>query len=384
MKVLMITDNYSLEEVDGVYYHRILDEHIKAYEILGPITLCVPVRNTISINRRIDLTGVRVRKINKENNIHNRFLDRRENKKIISEEVQNADIVVGFVPSSVCQLAKKYSAKYKKPFISVVISSAWDILWNHSNKGKLMAIFSHIGTQRVIRNSDYAIYVTEKYLQQKYPTNGIGVAVSDAVIESHDVEVLQKRIVSIKDKQDSKKLNLLSIGAVDIRYKGHEEVIEALPKLVEDGYDVHYYLIGDGSDRYLKEKADKYGVSARVHFTGGLPHEQVFSMFENTDIYIQPSRTEGLPRAVVEAMSCAVPVICSRIGGMPELVSEECLYTSRNIDELVVCIKKLASDPDNLIKHAEINFRRSSDFTKENLTSKREDFLKTKVLNSGL
>ena len=157
----MITDNYCLEQVDGVYYHRILDEHIEAYKTLGTIRLCVPVFNKVSIRRPVDLTGVGVRKINKENTIRTRFLDRRENKRIISEEVRNADIVVGFVPSPVCDLAQKYAAKYKKKFVSVVIASAWDILWHHSNKGKVMAVFSHFGTRRTIWNSDYAITASE-------------------------------------------------------------------------------------------------------------------------------------------------------------------------------------------------------------------------------
>ena len=384
MKVLMITDNYCLEEVDGVYYHRILDEHIEAYRTLGDIRLCVPVFNTVSIRRPIDLTGVGIRRINKENTIRTRFLDRSENKRIISEEVRNADIVVGFVPSPVCDLAQKYAAKYKKKFVSVVIASAWDILWHHSAKGKVMAVFSHLGTRRTIWNSDYAIYVTEKYLQSKYPTKGAGVAISDAVIERHDAAVLERRLASIKANAGQKRLNLMSIGAVDVRYKGHEEVIEAIPALLDEGFDVNYYLIGAGSTACLASVAQKFGVESRVHYVGGLPHEQIFERFEDMDIYIQPSRTEGLPRSVVEAMSCAVPVICSRIGGMPELVAGECLYESGNISELTDCIKRMAASDETLSKQAELNFQNASSFTKEHLAAKREDFLKNVILKNGL
>ena len=261
MNVLMITDNYCLEKVDGVYYHRILDEHIEAYKILGNIKLCVPVFDTVSINRPIDLTGVEIRKINKENTIRTRFLDRTENKRIISEEVKKADIVVGFVPSTVCNLAQKYAAKYNKKFVSVVIASAWDIQWHHSLKGKVMAVFSHFGARRIIWNSDYVVYVTEKYLQSKYPTKGVDVAISDAVIEDLDAETLKRRIDSINSKIGQKKINLMSIGAVNVRYKGHDEVIQAIPALLKDGFDVNYYLIGAGSNTYLTSVAQKFGVS---------------------------------------------------------------------------------------------------------------------------
>ena len=66
MRVLMITDNYYLEEVNGVYYHRYIDEHIKAYSLLGDIKLLLPIRHEISVNRPIDLSQVSVRAIDKE------------------------------------------------------------------------------------------------------------------------------------------------------------------------------------------------------------------------------------------------------------------------------------------------------------------------------
>ena len=380
----MITDNYCLEEVDGVYYHRILDEHIEAYKALGSIRLCVPVLNTVSIRRKVDLTGVEIRKINKENTLRTRFFDRRENKRIISEEVKNADVVIGFVPSPVCDLAQRYAAKYNKKFVSVVIASAWDILWYHSLKGKMMAIVSHLGTRKTIWNSDYVIYVTEEYLQSKYPTKGISEAISDAVIENLDPATLKRRISSIRSRVDSKSLNLMSIGAIDVRYKGHEEVIKAIPALQNEGFDVNYYLIGAGSDTYLRTIAQRSGVESKVHFVGGLPHEQIFEKFENIDIYIQPSRTEGLPRSVVEAMSCAVPVICSRIGGMPELVAEECIYTSGNISELVDCIRRMVNSSETLEKHAKLNFQSASRFKKDHLAAKRENFLKNVIMKNEL
>jgi glycosyltransferase involved in cell wall biosynthesis len=247
-----------------------------------------------------------------------------------------------------------------------------------------MAIFSHLGTRKTIWNSDYVIYVTEEYLQSKYPTKGISEAISDAVIENLDPATLDRRISSIRSRFDGKSLNLMSIGAIDVRYKGHEEVIKAIPALQNEGFDVSYYLIGAGSDTYLRTIAQRSGVESKVHFVGGLPHEQIFEKFENIDIYIQPSRTEGLPRSVVEAMSCAVPVICSRIGGMPELVAEECIYTSGNISELVDCIRRMVNSSETLEKHAKLNFQSAYRFRKDHLAAKRENFLKNVIMKNEL
>lgn len=381
MNVLLITDNYCLEEVNGIYYHRCLDEHIKAYKALGNICLCTPVRHTVSINRQIDLSGVKHRKIEKENTVYRRFICRRHNNDIIEEEVRKADIVVGFVPSSVCDTAQKYAAKFGKTFLSVVIASAWDILWHHSIKGRFMAPFSHFCTKRTIRNSDYVIYVTDKYLQEKYPTNGTGIGISDVVIHDYDTSIPAKRAEAIRRKADLKKLSLMSIGAIDVKYKAQDDVIRAMAVLSEEGYHTEYFLVGGGSKERLKKTAKEYGMEPYVHFMGSCPHEDIFRLLDRTDIYIQPSHTEGLPRAVIEAMSRAVPVICSNAGGMPELVSEECIYRSGNIQELAASIKRLATTAENLISHSEVNHRNAKAFTSETLQKRRDSFLASILLN---
>ena len=374
-KVLLITDNYCLEEVDGRFYHRCLDDHIRAYGILGSVTLCVPIRHTISINRPVDMTDVRVVEIWKENNIYRRFINRRDNKKIIAEEVKKADIIVGFIPSSVSDLAARYAKKYKKTFLAVVIASAWDILWNHSLKGKFMAPISHFSTRRTIRDAEYSIYVTEQYLQNKYPTKGISSAISDVVINPLEKQVLENRVQKIRSKQSNKVLSILSIGAVDVKYKGQEEVIEAISVLSYKGYNIDYYLIGSGDKKRLYKIANKLGVADKVHFIGGLPHEDVFSYFKAIDIYIQPSRTEGLPRAVVEAMSYAVPVICSNIGGMPELVEKDCLYKSGDIQDLCLKILRMSESSDTMIRKAKYNFTKAAAFQEDSLYAKRKEFI---------
>ena len=217
MRVLMITDNYYLEEVNGVYYHRYIDEHIKAYSLLGDIKLLLPIRHEISVNRPIDLSQVSVRAIDKENTIYKRFINRRSNKAIIEEEVKNSDIVIGFVPSSVCDIAQSYAQKYNKKFLSVVIASAWDILWYHSLSGKFMAPISHFCTSRIIRRSDYVIYVTDEYLQKKYPTNGIAIGISDVIVPQASESFWAERISKMRNKTDRKKLSIATIGAVDVR-----------------------------------------------------------------------------------------------------------------------------------------------------------------------
>lgn len=375
MNVLFITDNYILEKVDGVYFHRCIDEHIKAYQSLGSIRLCLPVSNTVSISRKVDLSGIGVREIHKENNIRRRFFDRTYNKQVIEEEVMASDIIVAFVPSSVCSLAQVYAQKHNKVFLSVVIASAWDILWYHSLKGKFMAPISHFNTKKTIRNSNYVVYVTEKYLQKKYPTNGVSIGLSDVVLEDYDESAAIRKKCFFEDKKDLKHIDLMSIGAIDVRYKGHADVLRAMSLLVKEGYDIHYWLIGGGSDHYIKTIAEKYSLESRLHLMGALPHEEIFQTFESIDIYVQPSHTEGMPRAIIEAMSRAVPVICSNAGGMPELIEDHCIYSVGDISGLTDKIRTLASSQNALIMQSQRNHIKAADFQKNILKEKRDTFL---------
>ena len=376
MQVLMITDNYCLEEVDGIYYHRCIDEHINAYSSLGNITLALPVLHKISYNRIVDLSSVKVRSIDKENTLYKRFINRKPNRAIIEEEVRKSDVVIGFVPSSVCDIALEYARKHNKKFISVVISSAWDILWHHSLMGKLLAPISHISTSHTIKHSDYAIYVTEEYLQRKYPTNGVGIGISDVVVPEPDQSILTKRLTKVSEIQNHKRLLIATIGAVDVKYKAQEDVIKAISHLTLEGYDIDYTLIGGGSDSILKSVAQDCGVNLdKIHFMGAVPHERIYEILDKFDLYIQPSRTEGLPRSVVEAMSRGLAVICSNVGGMPELVESECIYPKGNVLQLVERIKELTSSKERMIATSICNFNKAKNFQKDVLDRKRVEFL---------
>lgn len=376
MKVLFVTDNYYLEELDGVYYHRYIDEHIKAYSSLGEIKLLLPVRHEISINRIVDLSQVSVREIDKENTIYKRFINRSVNKAIIEEEVRNSDIVIGFVPSSVCDIAQSYAQKYGKKFMSVVIASAWDILWYHSLTGKIMAPISHFCTSRTIRKSDYVVYVTDEYLQRKYPTNGTAIGISDVIVPEPTDSMIADRISRFRNKADRRKLSVATIGAVDVKYKAQDDVIKAISLLRSKGYDIEYTLIGGGEQGRLKKVAVSCGVPLeKIHFLGAVPHEEIYQLLDNFDIYIQPSRTEGLPRSVVEAMSRGLVAICSDVGGMPELVDSKCIYKAGNVRELAEKIMYLTDSEDIFVEISKQNFKRASDFQEEVLSNKRSRFL---------
>ncbi len=103
------------------------------------------------------------------------------------------------------------------------------------------------------------------------------------------------------------------------RYKGFDEVIEALPALAEKIPDIVYLICGDGPDRgRLEEKAARLGVSGRVKFAGYIAEQHKIDYYRAADAYVMPSRGEGFGIVFLEAMACGLPVLGSSVDGSKE------------------------------------------------------------------
>lgn len=105
------------------------------------------------------------------------------------------------------------------------------------------------------------------------------------------------------------------------RYKGFDEVMEALPNLIHVLPDLAYLAVGDGTDRpRLEAKARSLGISDRVVFTGLIPEGEKSDHYHLADAYAMPSHGEGFGIVFLEAMACGVPVVASCLDGGREAV----------------------------------------------------------------
>lgn len=85
--------------------------------------------------------------------------------------------------------------------------------------------------------------------------------------------------------------------------------------------------MGDGEPARYKKLAEELSVSELVHFDGvKSTSDEVYQWLDEIDYYMQPSRTEGLPRALIEAMARGLPAIGSDRGGIPELLQNNCVF----------------------------------------------------------
>jgi glycosyltransferase involved in cell wall biosynthesis len=100
------------------------------------------------------------------------------------------------------------------------------------------------------------------------------------------------------------------------RYKGFDEILDALPELARQCPAITYLIAGDGDDLpRLKAKAATLGVADRVVFTGLIAEEEKADTYRLADVYAMPSRGEGFGFVLLEAMACGVPAIASTLDG---------------------------------------------------------------------
>lgn len=118
---------------------------------------------------------------------------------------------------------------------------------------------------------------------------------------------------------------ILTLGRLssDERYKGFDEVMEALPEIHKIYPNTVYVVAGDGSDRgRLEQKARELGLSDHVVFTGFVREEEKVDHYRLADVFAMPSRGEGFGFVFLEAMACGIPVVASSIDGGREAVRD--------------------------------------------------------------
>ena len=293
-----------------------------------------------------------------------------ENQLVIEQYVFNVDLVISYSSSyDVYRLAKKYNKK----FMSFVVSCAWDAYWNHGWRGKILAPYKFLKARYTIKHSDYVLYVSNKFLQNRYPTNAkYQCGCSDVKIEDLDNCVLDKRL-SFVNTWDGNELRIATTGAVDVRYKGHEYVIRALYDLKQRGkINIHYYLLGGGSPAFLKGLVAKYGLEEQIHFMGIVPHDEVFTTLDNIHIYIQPSLQEGLPRSMVEAMSRGLMCVGAKTAAIPELIEPQFVTRRKSSDDIVKILEVVTKE--QLIEQAKRNFNEARNYEEEKLNARRREY----------
>jgi glycosyltransferase involved in cell wall biosynthesis len=175
--------------------------------------------------------------------------------------------------------------------------------------------------------------------------------------------------------RDHGRAKIVFVGSLAQMYKGPDVLLKAVKLLVPD-LNPHAVIIGDGKHRSeLEQMAAELGISEHVKFLGELPSGRAIRhQLDEATIFVMPSRAEGLPRAMIEAMARALPCIATRVGGIPELLSAEDLVASEDHVGLANKIREVISDPQRLSEMSRRNLERAQEYRPDILDRRRSDF----------
>lgn len=130
---------------------------------------------------------------------------------------------------------------------------------------------------------------------------------------------------------------VISVGRLEFE-KGHSSLIEAVGEVP----GLQLTIVGDGRRRAVLES---YDTKKSVDFLGAITDRaELFDLLRRSDLFVLPSLTEGMPRSLLEAMALGLPCIASRVGGIPEILPERCLFSPGSVREIVDLMASLQTN----------------------------------------
>lgn len=379
MNVIYIQDQ-EIYSYNNRYYHpksehyftrylEGLNDHDNLIVCSGVIDIEEDRKELILKYKEVSHPRIRFKRIPEFRVLKNQFLIY----KFIRKIVKNADFCYlrcGIASS----IAGYYCRMNKIPYMAILNE---DVFRNNIHHPRLLVKLSafplYYFSRKLVENADYACYVTQQFLQERYPCNGKTLGCSDIEFLEYNNLIVDKRIEKIDNGIN--RVVLGSVGNVNVKLKGYDTAIKALALIKKEGRKkLKYQLVGGGNQEPLKKLAKTLGVSDWIEFMGEYSHDNVLKWLETIDIYLHPSRSEGLPRAILEAMTKATPCVCSTVGGIPELIKDEYLfsYDGNEVEQLKEIICSMTDDKMKV--EVRRNYEKSKEYSPIELEKKRKIF----------
>lgn len=180
------------------------------------------------------------------------------------------------------------------------------------------------------------------------------------------------KILTLKDDKvedgifNNDEIKLCGVGKI-MPIKGFDKLARIHKRLIDDGFNVHTYILGDGMD---KEKIEKYISDNKLENTFTFLGYQTnpYKYVSKCDLFICASTSEGFSTAATEALIVGTPVITTPVAGMVEMLGKENEYgiiSEMSEESLYHCIKKVISDSTLLNYYKTKALERGKDFSKQ-------------------
>lgn len=279
------------------------------------------------------------------------------------------------VPGLIGNLASKHLIRSGRPYGVEVVGDPNDVFSPGAYKHPMRAIFRYIGSKSLVvtvRGAATSLYVTRSALQRKYPP-----AMNTFTTYASNVMLPQEAFVRAPKKfTPHPPFKIVAVGTLAALYKGPDVLIDAISRLDKKVFTVSVQWLGDGQHKedMIQNTALK-GLNDRIKFIGSVGSaQQVRKYLDHSDLFVLPSRQEGLPRALVEAMARGLPCIGTQVGGIPELLDPIALVPVNNPQLLSKKMHEFLTTPEVADAQAARNLTESRNYVSAVLDAKRSVF----------
>jgi glycosyltransferase involved in cell wall biosynthesis len=159
---------------------------------------------------------------------------------------------------------------------------------------------------------------------------------------------------SVDKKHKKSKVSVIYVGHLT-KAKGAHIAVESFLQATESLDDAHLNVVGDGRLKpQLRKTVEKYGATDSVDFHGEVPHRDAVRLVAESNILLLPSKSEGIPRVILEAFEVGTTVISTSVGGIPTLIEDGItgLFAQRTVDDFSTKIVDLSKDPNRRVEFA--------------------------------
>jgi len=296
----------------------------------------------------------------------------------VRNAVPNMDAVL-MRGASVLTVSLASSLTDGHPFGVEVIGDPYDVFAPGSIEHPLRPALRWWLTRNLRRQCKKACavaYVTQHTLQARYPSAREAFGTSYSSIELPDHAFIKApRCFALNSHHP---VRIITVGSLEQMYKGIDVLIDALAVCQSWDRKVELTIIGEGRCRpKLETQARNRKLEHAVTFMGQLRTKtKIAELLDNSDLFVLASKTEGLPRAMVEAMARGLPCIGTAVGGIPELLSKEDLVASGDAIALARKIVQVVREPGRMDRMAVNNLNTAHKYTDSVLAPRRREFLK--------
>lgn len=313
-----------------------------------------------------------------------RFTKRKIVKRELKKTLEKIDFAIIRLPSILGYIALEICKENEIKYTLEIVACPWDAYINYGNiSGKIIAPLEYCKLKNATKKAKACIYVTKYFLQKRYPTFCDSRAISNVNI--NELIDVKNALDFYKSYQEADEFKIALIGSFHVKYKGHIEAMQAISylKTKYNLSNLKLYFVGTGDASWVLDYAKNIGIDHMIEIVGTLKSgkEGIVPFLDSMHLYIHPSKQEGLPRVVIEALSRGRLSLGSTVAGIPELLSNNFLHEPGNWEKLAKDIYDVYNSKIFWEEIINSNISKASEYLEDKLQNNRYNYLK-KISNA--